>query len=1275
MENMFLKLFGEYLPKKYTSIFENVNDVGVELSLDERRMEIKIHTTDNADGDELFLVEETLKERLSLNEVNFRIICAQDTAGAEQSPKEQPEAAESTEKNEPGNSADQKSADSCISEAELYGIIDSVRNEISISKPFLQDCTASFADGEIVVVLKKVGAQMLEGFGADKAIAELASDRCGEIEVVFKDPEAVEFDDEKYLKMQTEAQIKAENKNITDEKSLTYKKTYDDLPISTDYAKIIYGGTITKKPKPLCDIAPDEGNTVVWGDVFSFSVKQTRDGSKNIILFNVTDYTGSYSVKVFETVQNSNYLISHLSDGDTVLVQGSVDEDKYAHEFVINARSITKIKKLEKTDDAPAKRVELHMHTRMSALDAMTDVADLVKRAAKWGHKAVAVTDHGVVQAFPGAMNAAKKNKIKILYGMEAYFVRDSGTECTNEERIAEVKRLPSYHQIIFAKNQAGLKNLYKLVTKSNLEYFYRHPRVPKSELDAFREGLIVGSACESGELFRAILENRSEKEILEIASYYDYLEIQPTGNNRFLVRSGRVKDDTELENINKKIIHIADKLGKPVVATCDVHFMDSGDSIYRAILMAGQGFADADNQAPLFFRTTQEMLDEFAYLGEDTAREVVIDNPNKIADMIEEIRPIPEGSYPPSIPGSEESLTELCMTAVHETFGENVPDYVMSRLDKELKSIIGNGFAVLYMIAQKLVKNSMDNGYYVGSRGSVGSSYVATLAGISEVNPLAPHYLCPECKYNEFFLNNEVGSGFDLPPKNCPVCGSPLRRDGHDIPFETFLGFKGDKSPDIDLNFSGEYQSRAHRYTEELFGSDHVFKAGTVATVADKTAYGYVKKYLEARGRTLHRAEEERLVRGCTGVKRTTGQHPGGMVIVPNDKEAEDFTPIQHPADDEDKGARTTHFDFHALHDTILKLDNLGHDVPTIYKYLEDFTGIRVTDADVCDPKLYQLFVSPEPLGVTSEEINCETGTLSIPEMGTPFVRQMLIESQPKNFSDLLQISGLSHGTDVWLNNAQELIHNKTCTISEVIGTRDSIMVYLLHKGLEPTMAFKIMEIVRKGNAPTLLTDEHKAAMREHGVPEWYIESCLKIKYMFPKAHAAAYVIAGLRLAWYKVYHPIEYYAAFMTVRGEDLEASQLMMDITQVKRLINDISLKGKEASQKELSMCSALQVLVEMKARNVEFLPIDIYKSEATIYRVEDGKIRTAFSALKGAGGNAAKALAAARDDGGGSFLCVDDFQSRSGVSGAVIAALDEIGVFDGMPRSMQLSFFNL
>ncbi|MCQ2463613.1 MAG: PolC-type DNA polymerase III [Clostridia bacterium] len=1053
--------------------------------------------------------------------------------------------------------------------AELFSLeyypslVHAARTEIAAANGFLEGSEAEIKDETVTVKLLHSGADILKSVGCDKCMERIVRERFSRVIRVRFKGEQITAEDESFTKMISAAEkehLREREMEKAAQDAIMPKehKIVDGIPLYLETMRTIMGTEIKKTPDPMDSVSPMDGSCVVWGDVFGFETRETRDGRSLIITFNISDGTTSLSCKIFDRKESCKSICEKLKDGVTVVVRGDFTFDKYSGENVITPRSIATVTKIEKADNAPEKRVELHLHTKMSAMDGMTDAAALVKRAISWGHKAIAITDHGVVQAFPEAAGAAG-GKIKVIFGMEAYFINDDGA---SGDTVDVIKQRSYYHMIILVRNQTGLKNLYKLITLSNIKYFYKKPLIPKSELIKRREGLIIGSACEAGEVFRAVLNKKNAQDIEKIASFYDYLEIQPIGNNAYLKRSEKypdIVDDEDLQSLNKKIVELADKLDKPVVATCDVHFMDPEDAIYRAILMSGQGFSDADMQAPLYLRTTEQMLAEFEYLGEDKAYEAVIKNPNMIADMTEVLKPFPDGSFPPSIEGADEQLTELCWESAKRLYGDPVPEYVATRLEKELSSIIKNGFSVLYMIAQKLVKNSEDHGYHVGSRGSVGSSYVANASGISEVNPLAPHYRCPNCRYTQFFLNGEVGSGYDLPPADCPECGTPMLRDGHDIPFETFLGFKGDKSPDIDLNFSGDYQSRAHRYTEELFGITHVFKAGTMATVADKTAYGFVKKYLESHGRTVSRAEEDRLTRGCTGVKRTTGQHPGGMVVIPNNYEAEDFTPIQHPADDAEKGMMTTHFDFHALHDTILKLDNLGHDVPTLYKHLEDSTGIPVMEADICDPKVYELILSPEPLGVTAEDIDFETGTLSIPEMGTPFVKGMLLEAQPKNFSDLLQVSGLSHGTDVWLGNAQELIKNKTCTISEVIGTRDSIMVYLMHKGVEPSVAFKIMEIVRKGKATKLLTQDHIDAMKAAGVEQWYIDPCMKIKYMFPKAHAAAYVSAALRLGWYKIYYPLQYYAAFMTVRGGDVDAVTALKGKKAVKQKMIDIKAKG--------------------------------------------------------------------------------------------------------------------
>ena len=1174
---------------------------------------------------------------------------------------------------------DVKMPPECFSEAYFGTLVSEVNRTIAATNGFFKDATCTLHGNDLNIVLQYGGAEILQSCACDREMERIILQRFSRPVMIHfegKDPEVTDENVVNILREAEDNNYRAKGIDPRDVRQGPKEKEHkvvEGIPLYLDTAKPIYGPRITKDPKPLEKVTPEDGSCVVWGTIFRFDSRETRDKRSIIITFNISDNTYAYSCKVFERKENCEQLLKKLKDGVTVLIRGDLTFDKFSGENVISPRAISLVEKIPPVDDAEEKRVELHLHTTMSMMDGMTAPSALVKRAIAWGHKAIAITDHGVVQAFPEAFGAAG-GKIKVILGIENYFIDDTDEPF---EIWKKDKKARYYHMILLARNNTGLKNLYQLISKSNLQYFHRRPIIPKSELVKHREGLIIGSACEAGEVYRAVAQEKSDEEILKIASFYDYLEIQPCGNNAYMIRSNdfpNVNSVEDIQRMNKKVIHTADALGKKVVATCDVHFIDPEDAIYRAILMAGQGFPDADQQAPLYFRNTKDMLAEFAYLGEETAKEVVITNPNLIADMIEDIRPIPSGSFTPSIEGADDELRELCWTRTKELYGDPVPDYVAQRLTRELDSIIRHGFGVLYMIAQKLVKNSVDHGYLVGSRGSVGSSYVATAAGISEVNPLAPHYRCPNCRHTEFFLNGEVGSGYDLPPKACPDCGAMMERDGHDIPFETFLGFKGDKSPDSDLNFSGEYQNSAHRYTEELFGITHVFKAGTIATVADKTAFGFVKKYLEEHGRTVSRAEEDRLTIGCTGIKRTTGQHPGGMVVVPNCFEAEDFSPLQHPSDDVNKGLITTHFDFkNALHDTILKLDELGHDVPTLYKHLEDLTATSVMDVDMCDPKIYELMESPAPLGVTAEDIDCPTGTLSIPEMGTPFVIQMLLDAKPKNFSDLLQISGLSHGTGVWLDNAQELIKSGVCDISNVIGTRDSIMVYLMHKGLEPSMAFKIMEIVRKGKATKLLTEEHKQAMKEHGVEQWYIDSCMKIQYMFPKAHAAAYVSAALRLGWYKIYYPLEYYAAYMTVRGDDIDAAAVLEGRAAVKRLMEEIKQKGKEAPPKEQNMYPGLQVVNEMMARGIEFLPVDIYKSEATTYKIEDGKIRMPFSALSGVGGSAAIALADARKSGE-TFVSVDDYAAKAGASSAVIDALRLVGALQGMPETRQISLFD-
>lgn len=1363
-----------------------------------------------------------------------------------------------------------------------------VRRDIPSINGTLNNAEVRFENNTLTINLLNGGKTLLDSKGFDKALIKLISEEFNlYISVNYTGTFEVEENSEEYKAAIQDAQEKINRENLqkaaefyqeeveTAEKREEKHAENTTVEIEVREGKFatpqiiqssirpLYGRSIRGKMIPISSISGDSGRIVVWGDVFDIEKKVTKSGDKNIFTIDITDYTGSTTAKVFNSIKESA-VIDNIKKGDTIVVQGDVEYDKYAGELVVNARSIGTAQKVKVVDNAEKKRVELHMHTNMSQMDAVTSAGDLVNRAYQWGHKAVAITDHGVAQAFPDAMKAADKinkdeEKIKIIYGVEAYFMDDlvesvkgdadtgfDGTficfdiETTGlsaaRDKITEIgavkvengvitdtfstfanpempipqkitqltgitddmvkdapsqseavgaflefagdnvlvahnapfdtsfiakacedmgreynytsidtvaisrailtdiknckldtvakflrlgdfnhhratddaemlarifinlcqrltddygitktndintkiaggdfKKLPTYHQIILVKNKTGLKNLYRLISYSHLNYFYKKPRIPKSELVKYREGLIIGSACCAGQLYMAILEGKPWGELKQIASFYDYLEIQPAGNNSFMIRDGRFNSVDELHEIDRAIIKLAKELGKPVCATCDVHFMDPTDSEFRKILMAGQGFKDAEQQAPLYFRTTAEMLKEFEWLGKDKAYEYVVENPNKIADMCEYIRPIPKGTFPPNIEGAQEQLIDITWKRAKEKYGDPLPEIVKARLDKELNSITTYGFSVLYMTAQKLVADSEAHGYLVGSRGSVGSSFVATMSGISEVNPLCPHYVCPNCKHSEFITDGSYGSGFDMPPKNCPECGTLMDQDGHEIPFETFLGFKGDKVPDIDLNFSGEYQSKSHRYTEELFGKNNVFKAGTISTVAEKTALGFVKKFAQERGLVMHKAEEKRLAIGCTGVKRTTGQHPGGMVVVPRTNDVYDFCPVQHPANDVNSDNITTHFDFHSIHDTITKLDELGHDVPTIYHYLELYTGIPVMKVSMSDPEVMSLFTSPKALGVTEEDIDSKTGTFSLPECGTSFVRGMLVEAQPKTFTDLLQIAGLSHGTDVWLGNAQELIHNGTCTISEVIGTRDSIMTYLMHKGLEPSMAFKIMEIVRKGNATKLLTEEHFKAMREHNVPEWYIDSCMKIKYMFPKAHAAAYMIATLRLGWYKVHKPVEYYAAYFTVRSENLDGAIAMQGHQAVRDKMNNIKQKQSvhEATAKDEAEFQTLQIVNEMMARKIEFLPVDIYKSEAKMFKVEDGKIRLPFSSLPGVGGAAADSLAETGKHT--EYLSIEDMQIKTKVTKAVIETLKDVGVLKDLPESSQMSLF--
>ena len=1215
-------------------------------------------------------------------------------------------------------------------------------------------------------------------------------------------------------------------------------------------------------PTPLADAPMSKGRAIFLGTVYDVSMKETRAGDKTNCMIGVSD--GASAIYIKKTLPNEELdWIKGLKAGTHVAISGRVQQDKFDNEPFLSPIAIKKISILQRMDDADEKRVELHLHTNMSQMDAIITPKELVDTAIRWGHKAIAVTDHGNVQAFPEVMLALEKSKsdLKVLYGTEAYFVNDTAkcifgksypafddemvvfdiettglsnrtckiieigavkikagkiidkfnifvdpempipeeitklTSITDEDvkgapkerealiefldfvgdelliahnanfdigfiRVAaerqelpfnnpyldtlglsryvnpELKnhkldtiveyynigdfhhhrasddaevlahifiemlsrlkkegildfdgaiaamsekvdpvKLNAYHMIIFAKNQEGLKNLYKLISYSYLNYYggfgrqKKVPRMPKTVVEQHRDGLILGSACVSGELYNAILDGKKQDELEEIASFYDYLEIQPICNNRFLIEEGRVANDDALRDINRRIYELGKKIGKPVCATCDAHFVNEEDEIYRRILLAGMKFKDADRPEPIYLRTTNEMLEEFSYLGDEIAREVVVTNPGKIADMCEKIRPIPEGRYEPDLPGAKEELESSCWKRAHDWYGDILPEIVEKRLEKELTSIINNGFAVLYMIAVKLVAYSESLGYQVGSRGSVGSSFVATMSGISEVNPLPPHYRCPKCRYSEFFTDGSVGSGFDLPDKKCPVCGEMLYQDGHDIPFETFLGFYGDKSPDIDLNFSGDVQGKVHKYTEELFGHGHVFRAGTTTGLADKTAWGYIAKYLEDKRIKIPKAQIGYMATRIMGIKKTTGQHPGGIIVVPNEYDIYDFTPVQRPADDPNADTVTTHFQFSYLHDTILKLDELGHDIPTKYKMLEKYTNTSVLDVKMNDKTIYELFESTRPLGITPADIGgSQLATFGIPEFGTRFLQQVLLEAKPKNFADLLQISGLTHGTDVWLGNAQELIKAGTCSISEVVGTRDSIMLYLIAHGMESKLSFDIMESVRKGKG---LKPDWEAAMIEHNVPDWYIWSCKKIKYMFPKAHAAAYVMSAIRLAWYKIYYPMEFYAAFLTVAPGGFDAEIVGRGYEGVNAAIREIEEKGNDASQKEHQMCQTLYLVREALARGIKFLNVDLKRSDATAFLPENGKIRMPFNSLPGLGDTAADKIIEARDKY--DIYSVQELREHTGISKTVIELLRRNHVLDGLSETNQFSMF--
>ncbi len=1356
-------------------------------------------------------------------------------------------------------------------ESEWKELLKFISKKYPLVEVILENSKINTEENNILVELQVKGKEFLEARKLDKVLETIINDTYGkEYKIKFLEnvsKEMIDSWENKSLETEKIA-IEMAKKDIVQaqekEQPIIETPNIEQEEVEEEKSPLILGRSLNIKDGlvKVKDLSVDSGKIALEGEILNTDSRELKSG-KLLIMFDLYDGTSTITCKAFVETEKAKKILGRLKDAKGVKIAGTAQFDPFSKELgvIVNVIIETQgIKKEVRQDLAQTKRVELHMHTQMSQMDGMTSAKDLIKRAMKWGMKSIAITDHGVVQAFPEAhkLLGVDNPDMKVIYGVEAYLVPDSvgavsfsknqpidTTYCVLDlettgisfrtEKITEVgimkikngevidefscfvnpekpippkvvevtnitdemvknaetidkvfpkilefiedsvlvahnadfdigflkynakelgyslentyidtlrlakdlfpdykkyklgiiaenlgikvevahralddvdttvkvfnvmidmlkekgvktlddiakkisgeadfRKLPSYHAIILAQNYVGLKNLYKLISISHLNYFYKKPRILKSIYKKYSEGLILGSACEQGELYRAIVAGKSDEEIEEIAKDYDYLEIQPLGNNMFMVRNGTVQDVEELKNINRKIVKLGEKLGKLVVATCDVHFLDPQDEIYRRILMAGQGFDDADQQAPLYLRTTEEMLKEFDYLGEEKAYEVVVTNTNKISDMCEQISPISPEKCPPHIPGCEETIKTIAYDKAHELYGENLPDIVEQRLDKELNSIIKNGFSVMYIIAQKLVWKSNEDGYIVGSRGSVGSSFVANMTGITEVNSLPPHYRCPECKYSDF-TDYGVKNGFDLPDKKCPNCGHDLAKDGMDIPFETFLGFDGDKEPDIDLNFSGEYQAKAHKYTEVIFGKGTTFKAGTVGTVADKTAYGYVKKYYEERQIPVNNAEIVRLAAGCTGIKRTTGQHPGGIIVVPKGREIYEFTPVQHPADDPNSDIITTHFDYHSIDQNLLKLDILGHDDPTMIRMLYDLTGIDPTKVPLDDKETMSIFSSTKALGVTPEQIHSEVGSYGVPEFGTKFVRGMLVDTRPTTFEELLRISGLSHGTDVWLGNAQALIEAGTITLQDAICTRDDIMLYLIKKGLPPKPAFKIMECVRKGKATKdpEKWKEYEALMKEHNVPDWYIKSCEKIKYMFPKAHAAAYVTNAFRIAWFKVHKPMAYYTAYFTIRADEFDSEIMCHGEEKVKNKMKEIDLQGNAASTKDKNMYAILELVLEMYERGINFLPIDLYKSHATKFVMEDDGIRPPLNSLPGLGTVAAMGIDEAKKDG--KFMSIDDMKIRSKIGKSVIELLDSAGCLKGMTQSNQMSLF--
>ncbi len=1058
----------------------------------------------------------------------------------------------------------------------------------------------------------------------------------------------------------------------------TYKKKFED--------GVGFGYEFDDEIISLSEIQEEMGEVAIQGQILGLEARELKTGNL-LYIFTVTDSTDSIKVKLFLKPEEKAQIDSLVSPGAFVRLKGVAAMDKFDREIAISAVSgIMKAegRAHERSDKAPVKRVELHAHTQMSEMDAVTHTDELVKRAAKWGMPAVAITDHGVVQSFPDAMHAAeglaKKGKqIKIIYGCEGYLVDDDGGK--SKEDILKDR---SYHIILIAKNDVGRINLYRMVSESHLYYYNKRPRIPRSLLKECREGIIVGSACEAGELYQAVVNGADEERLAYLVDFYDYLEVQPIGNNGFMLREGKNRKactEEDLRDYVRRIVELGEQFGKPVVATSDVHFLDPEDEVYRRIIQKGQGYEDADTQPPLYLRTTEEMLAEFEFLGHAKANEIVVENSLKIAEACEAISPVRPDKCPPVIEGSEEELQSMCYKKAHDWYGDPLPEIVQTRLDKELKSIIGNGYAVMYIIAQRLVKHSNDDGYMVGSRGSVGSSFVATMSGITEVNPLSPHYRCPACKFsiwdNEETRAHAGGAGVDMKDMDCPKCGTRMIKDGYDIPFETFLGFKGDKEPDIDLNFSGEYQSKAHEYTEVLFGKGHTFKAGTITGIAEKTAYGYALKYFEELGQSKRRCEIERLAAGCVGTRRTTGQHPGGIVVMPHGENIYSFTPIQHPANDVNSKIITTHFDYHSIDHNLLKLDILGHDDPTMIRRLEDLIGIDATTIPLDDPEVIDLFKRPDALGIRSEQIGgCPLGTLGVPEFGTDFAMQIVLDAKPTCLADLVRIAGIAHGTNVWLGNVQDLILSGTATLEESICTRDDIMLYLISKGMDPALSFKIMENVRKGKVAGGKVAEWpswKEEMSAHDVPDWYIGSCEKIQYMFPKAHAAAYVMMAWRVAWCKVHHPLEYYTAYYSIRADGFDYSLMCLGQEEFRRHIEGFRKNADHLSDTEKLTYRDMRLVEEMFARGYDFMPIDLMRVKAKRFQIIDGKIMPSLVSISGMGEKAAEGIEEAAKDG--KFLSREDLVQRAKISATMADTLAELGILGDIPKSNQISFLDL